>query len=775
MSRIIRWVVVLAVVGGLIGGGFYVYWEFVRGGGGGTDLTQYGIDADQEVQIIAVRRGNLSNSVSVNGSLRYSKRETYTIPFSGNIREVLVETGDQVSEGDVLFIMDEAALIEATADFRKAQVELIAAQAALDDLIDPPPNILNPARVAAESARLALADAEEALASALNPEGKAYRDAAADLDEARDELDAAQDAFDDATIGVGNAEHGVTAAEDGIIDAEAALRAATDDVAEFDDQMSEYEVDKATDDLDRARRDLELARSASVTTRVGADASVRVAQRQYDDAYEDYYNTWQRWLGIDLAAVSPDGEVEPLTLFAILDIDLDAIYGREARKLARNLSREAIENPLPDDDPSTIWDEVVVATWLRFNSPILAADCGKLLPSRDLVCILQDFTDSWDELLPVMEARDAALSQADQTRERADRSVVDAERALRDAQAVYDSIFANPERGEERRNLVSKRDLAESALENARLQLTAAQSRLERAQRDVLEAQEDLDAARLAHDEAVAVFTDFLDPNGDGVKPYRLDVESAQADLYEAEQALAAIEDPDLAEVELKRAELVVAQRAFDDAKIENAEGQVVAEFDGVVGDVRFEDGDAARSGEETVVVADPESVEMRGSVDEVDVLFLQVGDFAEVEMDALGGDFVFGTITDIAAFGTTTQGSVFGASFEQDIGSVSYPVTIAIDAPGGTTLPEGLSANAQVVIRDIQNVLLVPAGAVFGSLQEPQLLVRTSTNPDTFELVPVVLGVSDDFWTEVISGVEEGQDVLMTVVGAQQGGFFFR
>ena len=189
----------------------------------------------------------------------------------------------------------------------------------------------------------------------------------------------------------------------------------------------------------------------------------------------------------------------------------------------------------------------------------------------------------------------------------------------------------------------------------------------------------------------------------------------------------------------------------------------------GIVGEVHVKDNEDVAEDQDAIVIADPASVEMRGSVDEVDVLFLQVGDQAEVETDALAGQTIVGTITDIAAFGSTTSGTVFGADFEQDVGSVSYPVTIGIQAPPGTTLPEGLSARGQVVIRDIQNVLLVPVGAIFGTQQEPQLLVQTSTDPVTYELKPVVLGVSDDFWTELISGVNEGDDILMTVVGGSQ------
>ena len=65
---------------------------------------------------------------------------------------------------------------------------------------------------------------------------------------------------------------------------------------------------------------------------------------------------------------------------------------------------------------------------------------------------------------------------------------------------------------------------------------------------------------------------------------------------------------------------------------------------------------------------------------------------------------------------------------------------------------------------------LLVPIQALFGSVDEPQLLI---SNPDgTLEPRTVSIGISDDFWTVVESGVSEGETLLMTVVGADTSQF---
>ena len=154
--------------------------------------------------------------------------------------------------------------------------------------------------------------------------------------------------------------------------------------------------------------------------------------------------------------------------------------------------------------------------------------------------------------------------------------------------------------------------------------------------------------------------------------------------------------------------------------------------------------------------------MEISGTVDEVDVLFLQVGDSASIELEALGDEALIGRISDIAAFGESNQGVV------------TYPVTIQTEQPTGAQLPEGLSAVAEVVIREQSNRLLVPIQALFGSVNDPILLIPTSDGT----LVPrnVTLGISDDFWTVIEDGVVgEGETILMTVVGSdtsQFGGF---
>ena len=791
-------VIVLAVIGV---GGYFAYARFIANQAA-TDLSQFGIAADQEVQLIAVRRGNLSNAVSVNGSLRYATRETFRIPFSGKVKDITVEAGDRVNAGDTILTMDDTALVDANKAYREAEVQLQEAQKALDELLEPPETTKRAATLKLENANNALAEAEADLEDSLDPDGKAQKAAqkavqtaetaidAADkgIEDAETAIETAEDAVDDAEDAVVDRRQAITDAENGIVSANLAVGTAEKAITDHDNAITQDDINLAQETLSRATHDLELIKASIVVTKANADASVRNAENNYKSAYDEYNAVWKRWLGIDL----DDHEVaDPQQLLTDFNINLESLFGRVAKRLANDVSLQELDRPLPLDDPTTPYDEQLISVWLRFNANEVVVDCKHLPETSSRLCILKQFNSAWDKLLPLKEALDTARSQATRTKVDADRSVIDAQQAIDKATKALNDLMPSEERDQQREDLVTRLELAEEdvqkaerQLDKANDQLGKANEQLEKAIEKVQSARDDLADAQDKRTDAVADLEDAQrelrrtqDQNNRENTALRLDIEAKQLDVDKATDELRELENPTLAAIELKRAELQAAQRAFDDAKLPDAEGEIVATFDGVIGSVDVMEGDDVAKGQAAIVIADPESVEMRGSVDEVDVLFLQVGDQAEVKMDAFGGGPVFGTITEIAAFGNTTSGRVFGADFEQDVGSVSYPITIAIQVPSGQALPEGLSASAQVVIRDIQNVLLVPVGAIFGTQQDPQLLVQTGTNPDTYEFKSVVLGVSDDFWTEVISGVDEGEDILMTVIGGARsfndfGGF---
>lgn len=298
-----------------------------------------------------------------------------------------------------------------------------------------------------------------------------------------------------------------------------------------------------------------------------------------------------------------------------------------------------------------------------------------------------------------------------------------------------------------RADLDDKIETLENLIEGDEVAIALARTELASAQQDL--------------DDKLTALGDLVSPAQPDIELARQKVEVAKADLNAAEDDLNTLINPDPATVALRRAEVDTAHEQLVAAIAATEGAQIVAPFDGVIADINVEEGQTANPDNPAITIADPSIVEISGIVDEVDVLFLQVDDPASIELEALGDEALIGSISDIAAFGESNQGVV------------TYPVTIQTEQPTSMQLPEGLSAVAEVVIREQTNQLLVPIQALFGSINQPILFISKSDG--TLEPRNVTLGISDDFWTVIEDGVSEGETILMTVVGAdtsQFGGF---
>ena len=235
----------------------------------------------------------------------------------------------------------------------------------------------------------------------------------------------------------------------------------------------------------------------------------------------------------------------------------------------------------------------------------------------------------------------------------------------------------------------------------------------------------------------------------------------AKASLTDSEEALAEVrQGPDPYEISLLEARVRSATLAVEEAGILLAGAVMRAPFDGFVSQALIERGDDVDPDTPIVEIVDPTVVEVDGIVDEIDVLSVRLGTPVKVTVDAVPGETIEGTVTQISP----------GARNQQ--GVVTYPITIQVDVRPGLDLREGLSAVASIVLREERDVLLVPQQALYGTFDEPVVKVLNSTG--ALEDRSVALGASDDFWVSVKEGLKEGDQVAMegSEVGTSQFSF---
>ena len=164
--------------------------------------------------------------------------------------------------------------------------------------------------------------------------------------------------------------------------------------------------------------------------------------------------------------------------------------------------------------------------------------------------------------------------------------------------------------------------------------------------------------------------------------------------------------------------------------------------------------GDAVKAGDTLCIVYDLSYLEMSINVDELQISSISVGQKVQITADA---------VQDKTYVGTVTRVSMKGAS---NGGTTTYPVTIRIDDTDG--LRPGMNANAEIVVAEANNALVVPNAAVVrGSYVLVTKDSPSAANADTameapegFVYVPVKTGVSDDDYTQIVSGIQEGDTI---------------
>ena len=164
--------------------------------------------------------------------------------------------------------------------------------------------------------------------------------------------------------------------------------------------------------------------------------------------------------------------------------------------------------------------------------------------------------------------------------------------------------------------------------------------------------------------------------------------------------------------------------------------------------------GDAVKSGDTLCVIYDLSYLEMVINVDELQISSLSVGQKVQITADAVQDKNYVGTVTRVSMKGTSNGGTT------------TYPVTIRIDETDG--LRPGMNANAEIVVAEAANALTVPnaaivrGGYVLVTQDSPSASKADATMeaPEGFVYVAVKTGVSDDDYTQIVSGIQEGDTI---------------
>jgi len=259
-----------------------------------------------------------------------------------------------------------------------------------------------------------------------------------------------------------------------------------------------------------------------------------------------------------------------------------------------------------------------------------------------------------------------------------------------------------------------------------------------------------------------------------------------------------------LAELEVAKADLAVAQSSVDQARASVTQAKddlskttVTSPMEGIVTKINKEQGEIALGSsfqaDVVLTVADLTMMEMVAQIDENDVVLIQLGDSARIEIDAIP-DVVFnGQVYEIAHTATTT-----GRGTQEEVTNFDVKIKIVDNVE---KLRPGMSSSVDIVTEVHPHVLNVPIQCItvrdksalkdttaqytviksksttrlasteasngadggaegIAKIEVPVQVVFVNEN-GAAKMLPVLTGISNDTNIEVTGGLEEGQEII--------------
>jgi RND family efflux transporter MFP subunit len=664
-----------------------------------------GGEESRQLETVAVSRGTIRATIATSGTAEAADETQLRFASVGRVSEILVTLGQEVKNGDPLAFLESDDLKDRLAS---AEANLAVARIRLRQLLQ-----------GADETDLLAAD--QAVASAQAGVSKAQRDldellnspSEAELAAAEQAVASAQSALDTALAKqtsviqspspgeMAAAQAAVTTAEQGVASAQSTLDSARAKLSQLQSSPSTAETAAAEAAVTSAQVGVSTAENlvdSAESSLDSAEGALRAAGGAYCDAIADV------------------GFTDPLCPFSQVPLEQASID-----RLLDDLS-----NPAKD---------IVIDPECE-EGPVPA-----LCPS------LHDMTQA------LLSANSTYVS-AQNTLTNAQLNLKSAEASLTSAQASLDALSDIP-RADDLRAAEAAVTAAEEGLAAANDNLRSAQKRID----DLAPSPEDLTAAQSAVDsaeESLQTAEAQLQEIEDGPDPGDIqaadDAErSAEANLNAAigkRDDLLQGADPDDVDLQVQQvhlAEIAVseAQRALDEATLK-------APYDGTVASIDIQVGDLASSQLPAITLLTPGALKAKLTVGETDLPSLRLGMVGLMLFDALQEKPFPVVIT------------AMGLEPEVEQGIVTYAVEAALLGVGEDLASRpvpGMNGSAVLVTEEHKDVLTVPNSAI--RRRGDEIVVEVMVDGKT-EIRPVQTGLSDNDNSEVVSGLEEGDLVVV-------------
>jgi HlyD family secretion protein len=289
-----------------------------------------------------------------------------------------------------------------------------------------------------------------------------------------------------------------------------------------------------------------------------------------------------------------------------------------------------------------------------------------------------------------------------------------------------------------------------AALEAAQANLSSSQADFERAKVDA--EGPDVPVFKRAYDRAISMAKDGV-------------VSASALDDAEKNYTMALNkQNVSKAQVTVLKAKIAQAQAnvAQDQANLKQLEEQlsytdIISPIDGIVLSRDVQMGDAVSSilvlGSSATLVmtlGDTSEVYVKGKVDESDIGKVYLGQRARIKVESFKDKTFDGKVTKISPMGV-----------EKD-NVTTFEVRVSIQNPGGELKAE-MTANAEIILEEHKNVLQIPEGAIlYDKDKKASVEIPDPKGKEGKNKLAVNIGISNGAKTEVLSGLKEGDQVVL-------------
>jgi HlyD family secretion protein len=297
----------------------------------------------------------------------------------------------------------------------------------------------------------------------------------------------------------------------------------------------------------------------------------------------------------------------------------------------------------------------------------------------------------------------------------------------------------------------------EAQVEQSKAALEAAQANLKSSQADFERAKVDAEGPdvpllKRAYDRAVNMAKDGVVSTSaleDAQKNYEMSLNKQNVSK---------------AQVTVLKAKIAQSQAnvAQDEANLKQLEEQlsytdIISPIDGIVLSRDVQMGDAVSSilvlGSSATLVmtlGDTSEVYVKGKVDESDIGKVYLGQRARIKVESFKDKTFDGKVTKISPMGV-----------EKD-NVTTFEVRVSIQNPGGELKAE-MTANAEIILEEHKNVLQIPEGSIlYDKDKKASVEIPNPKGKDGKQKVAVNIGISNGAKTEVLSGLKEGDQVVL-------------